>query len=72
MKKMLENYCADLKRIERRIEKLREERLTGDKSENYGARLEVLRDEREGLLEAISAIKDYINEVERRKRKGAA
>lgn len=72
MKKMLENYCADLKRIERRIEKLREERLTGDKSENFGARLEVLRDEREGLLEAISAIKDYINEVERRKRKGAA
>ena len=72
MKKMLENYSADLKRIERRIEKLREERLTGDKSENYGARLEVLRDEREGLLEAISAIKDYINEVERRKRKGAA
>lgn len=72
MKKMLENYCADLKRIERRIEKLREERLTGDKSENYGARLEVLKDEREGLLEAISAIKDYINEVERRKRKGAA
>lgn len=62
----------DLMRIEERIAVIKA--LIKKGGEGYATlcrRLAVLKDERDGLLDSLHAMEDYVNEVERRK-KGAA
>ena len=77
LKKMLECYKRDLERIEERIEELKGQLKKGGEGQGrLLKRIEILKDEKNGLLESVWAISDYINEVEKRekreKKKGAA